>query len=250
MLEILRKKFENYKETCSITDLKDGCVSFIRDKNYLHYIRKNVDAWIIAPKELKNEFGMLQLSYSPKIKGIFIDHNEYYFCLYHNMLYKDRSKTPPKIGKNCKIHPTVIMDVDGLKVVNAPNGEKIPFIHTGCVEIGDNVEIGPYTVIHRATMQKTKISSGCKMGALNNIAHNCCIGKNNIIAAGVVFNGGVKTGENCWIGSNSVFRQRVYIPKDSIIGMGSVVTKTLEKTGIYAGNPARFIKPITKGWNF
>jgi acetyltransferase-like isoleucine patch superfamily enzyme len=29
-----------------------------------------------------------------------------------------------------------------------------------------------------------------------------------------------------------------------VIGAGAVVTKNIEKPGIYAGNPAKFIRPI------
>ena len=31
-----------------------------------------------------------------------------------------------------------------------------------------------------------------------------------------------------------------------VIGAGSVVTKSINEPGIYAGNPARFLRPITE----
>jgi acetyltransferase-like isoleucine patch superfamily enzyme len=31
-----------------------------------------------------------------------------------------------------------------------------------------------------------------------------------------------------------------------VIGAGAVVTKNITKPGVYAGNPARFLKPVTK----
>ena len=250
MLEILRKKFETYDKTCPINNLKDGCVTFIRDKKYIHYLKKNKDVWVIAPKELKNEFGLYQEAYSPDIKGIFIDYPEYYFCLYHNMLYGDRPKIEPKIGKGCKIHETVVMDVDGLKIINGPNGEKVQFIHSGWVEIGDNVEIGPYTVIHRGTMAETKISNNCKIGAKNNIGHNCFIGENTVFAVGAILNGGVLIGKNCWISSGVMIKHYTKITNDVVLGMGTMVLKDIMESGIYVGIPAKFLKPIEKGWNF
>ena len=49
--------------------------------------------------------------------------------------------------------------------------------------------------------------------------------------------------DNVLIGSNSTILP-VRICKGSIIGAGSVVTKNINKKGIYAGNPARFLRKI------
>ena len=250
MLEILRKKFENYNRTCSIQNLQDGCVSFIRDKKYIQYIRRNKDTWIIVSKDLKNEFEMYQEAYGPAVKAIFTDFPEYYFCLFHNSIYSLREKSNPKIGANCNIHETVVTDVDGLKIVNGPNGEKLQFIHSGHVEIGDDVDIGPHSVIHRGTMETTKISNGCKIGALNNIGHNCYIGENTVFAVGTILNGGVMVGKNCWFGSGVLVKHYTRIVDDVVLGMGAVVLKDITKSGIYIGNPARYYRPVEKGWNF
>lgn len=48
-------------------------------------------------------------------------------------------------------------------------------------------------------------------------------------------------GDN-WIGAGSIILKGVTIAKGSIIGAGSVVTKSTIENGIYAGNPAKFIK--------
>jgi acetyltransferase-like isoleucine patch superfamily enzyme len=37
---------------------------------------------------------------------------------------------------------------------------------------------------------------------------------------------------------------------DVVIGAGSLVTKDIDKPGIYIGSPVKFLKPIEKGWNF
>ena len=61
--------------------------------------------------------------------------------------------------------------------------------------------------------------------------------------------GGVKNwrktdiGNNVLIGSNSTILP-VKIANNIVIGAGSVVTKNLIKKGIYAGNPAKFIRKI------
>ncbi len=55
---------------------------------------------------------------------------------------------------------------------------------------------------------------------------------------------GVKIGSGVIIGYRSLIMMGAVIPEKTVIGAQSVVTKTLEKKGIYAGSPARFIKDI------
>lgn len=49
--------------------------------------------------------------------------------------------------------------------------------------------------------------------------------------------------DNVYIGSNATILP-VHICSNVIIGAGSVVTKEIKIPGIYAGNPARFLKSI------
>lgn len=52
----------------------------------------------------------------------------------------------------------------------------------------------------------------------------------------------VTINKGAWIGSNSIILPGVSIGEFSVVGAGSVVTKSTEPYGIYAGNPARLIK--------
>lgn len=54
----------------------------------------------------------------------------------------------------------------------------------------------------------------------------------------------VKIGKNVWIGSDCTILPGVEIGDGSIIGAGSVVTKSIPKNSIAVGNPARVIKNI------
>ena len=245
MLEILLNLFENYNQTCSITNLKDKCVSFIRSEKYYKYIEKfkNVDAWVIIPKDF-------QIPQNINLKLLKHDYPEYAFTLFHNEVYKNNNSSTFLYGENCNLNETALFDVEGLKVVNTPTNEKLQFIHTGGIIIGNNVNIGPYSVIHKGTMDNTIIGNGCHFGAYTNIGHNCIIGNNVVMAANVVLSGGVKVGDNCWFGSGSVIRHYINICDNVVIGTGTVVVKDINKSGIYVGNPARYLKPIEKGWNF
>jgi len=248
MLETLLNLFANYKKTCPITKVRSGCVTFARDESYLKYLYltdKMRDAWVIVPWDMSTPS-----SSSGNIKYYHSKYPEYEFTLFHNHLNKDKTYKIASIAPNCKIHETVLVGVEGLKVVNTPDGSKIQFIHTGRVDIEENVEIGPYSVIHRGTMENTLIRKGCRFGVYTNIGHNCNIGENTVMAAGVILNGGVKLGKNCWFASGVLVRHYVNICDNVVIGLGSVVVKDITEPGIYVGNPARYLKPITEGWNF
>ncbi len=50
-------------------------------------------------------------------------------------------------------------------------------------------------------------------------------------------------GNNVSIGSNATILP-VKICENVVIGAGSVVTKDIEQPGVYAGNPAKYLKSI------
>lgn len=54
----------------------------------------------------------------------------------------------------------------------------------------------------------------------------------------------ITIGNNVYIGVNSIVLPGVSIGNNVIVGSGSVVTKDLPDNGVYAGNPARYIKSI------
>ncbi len=48
----------------------------------------------------------------------------------------------------------------------------------------------------------------------------------------------------CWIGANSIILPGVTIGENSVIGAGSIVTKSIPSSVVVAGNPAKIIKSI------
>ena len=56
---------------------------------------------------------------------------------------------------------------------------------------------------------------------------------------------GVRIGNGAIIGYRSLLMMGVSVADECVVGAQSVVSKSLVERGIYAGSPARFIKPIT-----
>jgi len=125
----------------------------------------------------------------------------------------------------------------------------------GC-EIGENSFIGPFVEIQK----NVKIGKNCKIQSHSFICELVSIGDNCFISHGAKFvydtfskggpAGGNKElwketvlGNNVSIGTNATILP-VKITDHVVIGAGSVVTKNIIKSGVYAGNPAKFIKDI------
>ena len=50
--------------------------------------------------------------------------------------------------------------------------------------------------------------------------------------------------KGCWIGANSIILPGVTIGENSVIGAGSIVTKSIPDRVVAVGNPAKIIKKI------
>jgi acetyltransferase-like isoleucine patch superfamily enzyme len=56
---------------------------------------------------------------------------------------------------------------------------------------------------------------------------------------------GIKIGDGVIIGYRSLIMMGISIAENSVVGAQSVVTRSLNSSGIYAGSPAKYIKDIT-----
>jgi acetyltransferase-like isoleucine patch superfamily enzyme len=123
----------------------------------------------------------------------------------------------------------------------------------GCT-IGNDCFIGPFTEIQKDVTIgiRTKIQSHSFICELVSIGDDCFIGHgvvfiNDLFSCGSPAGGdklkwkSTRIGNNVSIGSNASILP-VEICDNVVIGAGSVVTKNITMPGVYAGNPAKFIK--------
>ena len=145
------------------------------------------------------------------------------------------------------------------KIVDVQFGENVKIVEPlniyGC-SIGNNCFVGPFVEIQKDVSigNNTKVQSHTFICELVTIGNNCFIGHgvmfiNDLFAGGGPAQGdklkwkSTTIGNNVSIGSNATILP-IEICDNVVIGAGAVVTKNITQSGIYAGNPAKFIKPI------
>ena len=122
--------------------------------------------------------------------------------------------------------------------------------------IHENCFIGPFVEIQKnvSVGENTKIQSHSFICELVDIGRNCFIGHgvvfiNDLFSEGGPAGGNInkwratKISDNVSIGSNATILP-VSVTKNVVIGAGSVVTKDITKSGVYAGNPAKLIRQL------
>ena len=114
----------------------------------------------------------------------------------------------------------------------------------GSIEIGDHANIsGNCMLISESTLS---IGSNVLVAGMTYIIAGGNHGTDRtdipIIRQPVFSRGGVTIEDNAWIGANVTILDGVRIGRDSIIGAGSVVTRSIPEYSIAVGVPARVIK--------
>jgi UDP-3-O-[3-hydroxymyristoyl] glucosamine N-acyltransferase len=108
----------------------------------------------------------------------------------------------------------------------------------GHVEIGADVEIGANTTIDRGTYGATIIGEGTKIDNLVQIAHNCRIGKHNLICAQVGIAGSTTTGDYVVMGGQAGVRDHIHIGNRAMLSAMAGVSNDVPEGAVMLGIPA------------
>lgn len=124
----------------------------------------------------------------------------------------------------------------------------------GC-SIGEGCFIGPFVEIQSEVTigKRCRVQSHAFICSLVEIGDDCFISHGAMFINDMFSDGGpargdkakwrhTRIGDNVSIGTNATVMP-VTICDDVVIGAGSVVVSDVTKSGIYAGNPARFLRP-------
>ncbi len=145
------------------------------------------------------------------------------------------------------IHKTAVLDNSfGGEISIGKNTEILNGVliltYGGNINIGDNCSINPYSVLYGhgglAIGNNVLIAAHCVIIPAN---HNFSeieepINKQGLTCKGIIIE------DDVWLGTGCKILDGVTIGKGSIIGAGSIVTKSIPGNSVFVGNPAKFLK--------
>jgi len=180
-------------------------------------------------------------------KNVYIGHNCYIgedVVIGDNVIIKNNVSIEGKvkIGNNTTICSGVVIGSDGYGYYQNNEGRNIKVPHFGGVIIGENVEIGANTCIDRGTLDDTVIGNNVKIDNLCHIAHNVVIKDNCSVIALSMLGGSVVLEKDSYIAPGAIIKNQLNIGEKSLVGLGAVVIKHVEKNKVVAGVPAKVIK--------
>ncbi|MCE2803795.1 MAG: UDP-3-O-(3-hydroxymyristoyl)glucosamine N-acyltransferase [Gemmataceae bacterium] len=143
-----------------------------------------------------------------------------------------------RLGKRVILHAHSVLGADGFgyKLVDGRQ-QKVPQL--GCVELGDDVEIGAGTAVDRATFGHTRIGEGTKIDNLVQVGHNCKIGPHNLIVSQTGIAGSCKTGAFVVIAGQVGLADHIALGDHTQVGAKSGVMRDVPAGEKVLGAPAR-----------
>ena len=154
------------------------------------------------------------------------------------------------------VHPTAVINLKSLII---GKGNTIgPYVvignqaqwknkkNIGKIIIGNNNVFNEYTNIHLPTSLKRKTFIGNNNYIMNSttIDHDCYLEDDIVLSSNVILGGNIHIMKNANLGIKTIVHQNQIIGSYSMVGMGSIITKTIKILPgyIYFGKPVKKIK--------
>ena len=263
---------------CNRKTVYSSVVSYITSESFIDTVKNNS---AIKTLFLTEELAKRVREDIPRDIALFIVNNpeeEFYklheiLCVYGLYQYEEN---PPKVGHNCKIHPSVVLEnnviigdnviigpnsvvrsraiiendvrigccsvigSEGFQCIRFINGDTHVATHVGGTHLCVNVSIGDNVTVGNALFDgETIIGKNTKIDNHVYVAHNLVIGENNIITACCLLMGSSVLENNVWLAPNAVVMNKKVIHDGGFVGCMSLVTKDVLQGSIVVGIPAK-----------
>jgi UDP-3-O-[3-hydroxymyristoyl] glucosamine N-acyltransferase len=141
------------------------------------------------------------------------------------------------LGDRVVIHSNAVIGADGFGY-RLQGGKHVKVPQLGHVEIGDDVEIGACTTIDRGTFEPTRVGAGTKIDNQVQVAHNCRIGRHNLLVSQTGIAGSSSTGDYVVVAGQVGIVDHVHIGDGALVGAKAGVTKDVPPGQRVLGAPA------------
>jgi len=141
------------------------------------------------------------------------------------------------IGQRVCLEPGVVIGGDGFGYIHDEGGrfQKVPQV--GRVVIEDDVEIGAGSTVDRATLSETRIRRGAKIDNLVQIAHNCDVGEDVLIAAQSGLGGSTVVGAGAIIMAQAGSAGHLHIGARAFVGARAGLHRDVPEAARVWGSP-------------
>ena len=146
-----------------------------------------------------------------------------------------------RIGDRVIIHAGAVIGAYGFGYRRVDEKHQLS-AQLGNVDVAADVEIGAGTTIDRGTYGPTIIGEGTKIDNLVMIAHNCRIGRHNLICSQVGIAGSTTTGDYVVMAGQVGVRDHVHIGDRAVLGSKSGVSNDVHAGEEVLGAPATPIR--------
>lgn len=160
-----------------------------------------------------------------------------------------------EIGNDCVIHANVTLyeytEIADRVVIHAgsvigangfgyrkENGRHLPNAQLGFVAIESDVDIGASVTIDRGSYGATRIGAGTKIDNQVMIAHNCQIGRHNLLCSQVGIAGSCRTGDYVILAGQVGLKDHITLGDHAIVGAQAGVMDDCPGNEVYLGSPA------------
>ena len=141
------------------------------------------------------------------------------------------------VGPRCVVHGAAVLGAYGFGYALVDGCHELS-AQLGNVVLGADVEIGAGTTVDRGTYGPTVIGEGTKIDDLVMVAHNCRIGRHNMLCSQVGIAGSTSTGDYVVMAGQVGVRDHVHIGQGAVLGAMAGVTNDVPDGYRMIGIPA------------
>lgn len=123
-------------------------------------------------------------------------------------------------------------------------GARQPVIISPHAVVSSKASLGDGTIVMHNAIVNTEavIGKNCIINTGALIEHESQVGDHTHISTYAILNGQCTVGAACFVGSGTILSNNVSLADQTLVAAGSVILKSLDKSGTYIGNPLRKIK--------